>query len=144
MSRKPKGYTISTVASMYGVHEQTLRLYEREGLIKPSRSGGNTRYFTDEDLQRLEVILALTRDMGVNLAGIEIILSMREKMDEMQREFSRFFDYVSQYMAQDPIRDSEQFKNALVRVRPPQTTIVRAEPKPEAEQTTKTRRKMPR
>ena len=131
MSRKPKGYTISTVASMYGVHEQTLRLYEREGLIKPSRSGGNTRYYTDEDLLRLEVILALTRDMGVNLAGIEIILSMREKMDEMQREFSRFFDYVSQYMAHDPISGSEQFKNALVRVRPPQTTLVRTEPKPE-------------
>ena len=140
MSRKPKGYTISTVASMYGVHEQTLRLYEREGLIKPSRSGGNTRYYTDEDLLRLEVILALTRDMGVNLAGIEIILSMREKMDEMQREFSRFFDYVSQYLSQDPISGSEQFKNALVRVRPPQTTLVRTEPKTET--TSKPRRKL--
>jgi MerR family transcriptional regulator/heat shock protein HspR len=127
MNRKPKGYTISTVAGMYNVHEQTLRLYEREGLIKPSRSSGNTRYYTDEDLLRLEVILNLTRDMGVNLAGIEIILNMREKMDEMRREFLRFFEYVSQHLSQDPIRDSDQFKNALVRVRPPQVPIVQTE-----------------
>ncbi|MDQ4120452.1 MAG: MerR family transcriptional regulator [Acidobacteriota bacterium] len=79
---------------MYELHPQTLRLYEREGLLKPSRSEGNTRLYTDADLERLEVILSLTRDLGVNLAGVEIILNMREKMDEMQREFERFFEYL--------------------------------------------------
>jgi MerR family transcriptional regulator, heat shock protein HspR len=94
MSRKPKTYTISAVADQYGIHPQTLRLYEREGLLKPSRSEGNTRLYTDLDLERLELILSLTRDLGVNLAGVEIILNMREKMDAMQREFERFFEYL--------------------------------------------------
>lgn len=94
MKKRVKTYTISAVAELYDVHPQTLRLYEREGLLKPSRSDGNTRLYTDVDLQRLEVILSLTRDLGVNLAGVEIILNMRQKMDEMQREFERFFDYI--------------------------------------------------
>jgi len=94
MKRKAKTYTISAVADQYGIHPQTLRLYEREGLLKPSRSEGNTRLYTDTDLERLELILSLTRDLGVNLAGVEIILNMREKMDAMQREFERFFVYL--------------------------------------------------
>lgn len=94
MKKRVKTYTISAVAELYDVHPQTLRLYEREGLLKPSRSDGNTRLYTDIDLQRLEVILSLTRDLGVNLAGVEIILNMRQKMDDMQREFERFFEYV--------------------------------------------------
>jgi MerR family transcriptional regulator/heat shock protein HspR len=94
MKRKVRTYTISAVATQYEIHPQTLRLYEREGLLKPSRSEGNTRLYTDADLERLEVILSLTRDLGVNLAGVEIILNMREKMDAMQREFERFFDYL--------------------------------------------------
>lgn len=94
MTKKVKTYTISVVAKLYEVHPQTLRMYEREGLIKPSRSEGNTRLFTDEDLERLEVILSLTRDLGVNLAGVEIILNMREKMNAMQKEFERFFEYL--------------------------------------------------
>jgi len=99
MKRKPKTYTISAVAERYGIHPQTLRLYEREGLLKPSRSEGNTRLYTDEDLERLELVLALTRDLGVNLAGVEIILNMREKMDAMQREFERFFDYLQAHVS---------------------------------------------
>jgi MerR family transcriptional regulator/heat shock protein HspR len=94
MKRKGRTYTISAVAAQYDIHPQTLRLYEREGLLKPSRSEGNTRLYTDEDLERLELILSLTRDLGVNLAGVEIILNMREKMDAMQREFERFFAYL--------------------------------------------------
>src|SRR5687768_3897280 len=92
--RKGGTYTISAVATQYEIHPQTLRLYEREGLLKPSRSDGNTRLYTDSDLERLEVILSLTRDLGVNLAGVEIILNMREKMDAMQHEFERFFRYL--------------------------------------------------
>jgi MerR family transcriptional regulator/heat shock protein HspR len=89
---KPRkaGYMISAVAEQFQIHPQTLRLYEREGLLKPSRSEGNTRLYTDEDLQRLDVILKLTRDLGVNLAGVEIVLNMREKMSEMQRQIEQF------------------------------------------------------
>ena len=94
MKKRVKTYTISAVAEMYDIHPQTLRLYEREGLLKPSRSDGNTRLYSDEDLERLEVVLSLTRDLGVNLAGVEIILNMRQKMDEMQREFENFFNYL--------------------------------------------------
>src|SRR5580692_4433726 len=92
--RAKAGYMISAVAELYKLHPQTLRLYERVGLLKPSRSEGNTRLYTDADLARLEVILTLTREMGVNLAGIEIILNMREKMAEMQREVEIFTQFV--------------------------------------------------
>src|SRR6202043_620368 len=88
--RAKAGYMISAVAELYKLHPQTLRLYEREGLLKPSRSDGNTRLYTDEDLERLDVILKLTRDLGVNLAGVEIILNMREKMAEMQSQIEQF------------------------------------------------------
>jgi MerR family transcriptional regulator/heat shock protein HspR len=93
--RKSKGaYMISAVAEMYDIHPQTLRLYEREGLLLPSRSEGNTRLYTDEDLERLEFILNLARDLGVNIAGIAIILQMRERMEEMNRQMQGFVDYV--------------------------------------------------
>jgi MerR family transcriptional regulator/heat shock protein HspR len=81
---------ISAVAEMYGIHPQTLRLYEREGLLKPSRTEGNTRLYTDEDLERLEFILTLARDLGVNISGIAIILQMRERMEQMQSEMQQF------------------------------------------------------
>jgi MerR family transcriptional regulator/heat shock protein HspR len=85
---------ISAVAEMYGIHPQTLRLYEREGLLKPSRTEGNTRLYTEEDLERLEFILNLARDLGVNIAGIAIILQMRERMEEMNSQMQSFVDYV--------------------------------------------------
>jgi len=85
---------ISAVAEMYEIHPQTLRLYEREGLLRPSRSDGNTRLYTDEDLERLEFILNLARDLGVNIAGIAIVLQMRERMEEMNRQMQGFVDYV--------------------------------------------------
>ena len=97
MKKRIKTYTISAVAEIYDIHPQTLRLYEREGLLKPSRSDGNTRLYEDSDLERLEIILSLTRDLGVNLAGVEIILNMREKMDAMQKEFERFFEYLKSH-----------------------------------------------
>ena len=85
---------ISAVAELYAIHPQTLRLYEREGLLRPSRSDGNTRLYTDEDLERLEFILNLARDLGVNIAGIAIVLQMRERMEEMNRQMQGFVDYV--------------------------------------------------
>lgn len=87
---------ISAVAEQYGIHPQTLRLYEREGLLAPSRSEGNTRLYTDDDLERLEVILKLTRELGVNLAGVEIILNMREKMEAMQSQIEGFIQTLNQ------------------------------------------------
>src|SRR5574341_909549 len=92
--QRAKTYTISAVAEQFELHQQTLRLYEREGLLKPSRSEGNVRLYTDEDLERLEVILNLTRDLGVNLAGVEIILNMRAKMEAMEEEIREFMSYV--------------------------------------------------
>ncbi|MCC7497659.1 MAG: helix-turn-helix transcriptional regulator [Bryobacterales bacterium] len=88
--RKTAAFMISAVAEQYQIHPQTLRLYEREGLLKPSRSDGNTRLYTVEDLERLEIILELTRELGVNLAGVEIILNMREKMAAMQKQIEQF------------------------------------------------------
>ncbi len=101
MARKKNkaAYMISSVAEQFGIHPQTLRLYEREGLLSPSRSDGNTRLYTDEDLERLEVILQLTREFGVNLAGVEIILNMREKMDMMQRQMQEFVETLNSEMA---------------------------------------------
>ncbi len=97
--RKSKGvYMISSVSEMYEIHPQTLRLYEREGLLKPSRTEGNTRMYTDEDLERLEFILNLARDLGVNISGIAIILQMRERMEEMNRQMQGFVDYVRSEM----------------------------------------------
>jgi MerR family transcriptional regulator/heat shock protein HspR len=116
---------ISAVAELYKLHPQTLRLYERVGLLKPSRSYGNTRLYTDSDLERLEVILTLTREMGVNLAGIEIILNMREKMAEMQHQMESFTSFVQQELSRG-LRTvtARPQDNALVRVGPPRVIRV--------------------
>src|SRR6185369_492124 len=107
--RKGKGaYMISVVAEMYEIHPQTLRLYEREGLLKPSRSDGNTRMYTEDDLKRLEFILSLARDLGVNIAGIGIILNMRERMENMQAQMQEFVAYVQQEVM---ARAGEQMAN---------------------------------
>jgi MerR family transcriptional regulator/heat shock protein HspR len=111
--RTSGAYMISVVSEQYDIHPQTLRLYEREGLLKPSRTEGNTRLYTDRDLERLEVILSLTRDLGVNLAGVEIILNMREKMEAMQRQISEFVACLSQQMNGWPIAP-ESARRALV------------------------------
>src|SRR5438105_11437540 len=114
-SRSKAAYMISSVAEQYDIHPQTLRLYEREGLLKPSRSDGNTRLYTDEDLERLEVILHLTRDLGVNLAGVEIILNMREKMAEMQRQIQDFFGTLNRELAnRPPTKTRPQDRNSLI------------------------------
>ncbi len=100
------GYMISAIAEQYQIHPQTLRLYEREGLLKPSRSEGNTRLYTEEDMERLNVILKLTRDLGVNLAGVEIILNMREKMEEMQRQIETFVSSLNTEMSTQRARST--------------------------------------
>jgi len=117
--RAKAGYMISAVAELYKLHPQTLRLYERVGLLKPSRSQGNTRLYTDADLERLDVILTLARDMGVNLAGIEIILNMREKMIEMERQMNDFAHVVQQELSRMASQPDERApKHAIVRAGP--------------------------
>jgi MerR family transcriptional regulator/heat shock protein HspR len=116
--RKSKGaYMISAVAEMYGIHPQTLRLYEREGLLKPSRTEGNTRLYTDEDLQRLEFILNLARDLGVNISGIAIILQMRERMEEMQRQIQDFVKYIQEEVLSRATAAADPSRGAIVPVR---------------------------
>ena len=117
--RKTKGaYMISAVAEMYDIHPQTLRLYEREGLLKPSRTEGNTRLYTDEDLERLEFILNLARDLGVNIAGIAIILQMRERMEEMNRQMHSFVEYVrTEMLTHIQNAAGPQSKSAMVPLR---------------------------
>src|SRR5580698_1244715 len=107
-SKSKAAYMISSVAEQYEIHPQTLRLYERVGLLKPSRSQGNTRLYTDGDLERLEVILNLTRELGVNLAGIEIILNMRDKMAGMQTQMEEFIKFVRTEVARDFIGTSNR------------------------------------
>ncbi len=118
-------YMISVVSKAYGIHPQTLRLYEREGLLKPSRTDGNTRLYSEEDLRQLEVILNLTRELGVNLAGVEIVLNMRRRMEQMQAEVNEFVAWVRQELARASADGwQERLQQALVRL--PPTPLVRA------------------
>ena len=130
--RKSKGaYMISAVAEMYEIHPQTLRLYEREGLLKPSRTEGNTRLYTDEDLERLEFILNLARDLGVNIAGIAIILQMRERMEEMNRQMHDFVEYVrSEMLTHITQAAGAASKSAIVPMRKPMIVQRQASPLP--------------
>jgi len=114
---RSKYYHISNVARLYNIHPQTLRLYEREGLLTPSRSEGNTRLYSDEDLQRLDVILNLSRDLGVNLAGIEIILNMRSKIERIEKEVSEFLEYVRVEFFEGREDEFDRKKDALVQIR---------------------------
>ena len=128
-----KYYMISVVAKAYGIHPQTLRLYEREGLLTPSRTEGNTRLYSDEDLRQLEVILNLTRDLGVNLAGVEIVLNMRRKMEQVQQEVSEFVAWVRQELARAAQEGwQERLQQALVRLPPTPLARAAAEEKPRA------------
>src|SRR5205085_7285882 len=116
--RKSKGaYIISALAEMYGIHPQTLRLYEREELLKPSRTEGNTHLYTEEDLLRLEFILSLARDLGVNIAGIAIILQMRERMEEMQQQIQDFVKYIQQEVLARATAAADPSKGAIVPLR---------------------------
>src|SRR6202166_5312431 len=128
MERKKKGkaaYMISVVAETYDIHPQTLRLYEREGLLKPSRSDGNTRLYTQEDLERLEVILNLTRDLGVNLAGVDVILNMRQRQAEMQGEMQEFIEYVEREFTNRSPELAQKINQAIVKVTPTHVTLAR-------------------
>ena len=117
--KEPKNYYhISSVSKMFNIHPQTLRLYEREGLLRPSRSEGNTRCYTDEDLRRLELILNLTRELGVNLAGVEVVLNMRKKIEKIEEEVNLFLEYIRKEFFEGKEEEFELRTKSLVRVRP--------------------------
>ena len=118
--RKDGRYTISAVAGMFDVHPQTLRMYEREGLIEPGRSEGNTRLYSEENLERLEIILTLTRDMGVNLAGVEVIIDLREKLVQAVDRLGEL-EEIFRSEAMDELRDQLRYvspeKGAMIPLR---------------------------
>jgi len=118
MEREGPLYLISTVAKMWNIHPQTLRLYEREGLIKPARTEGNTRLYSQEDIERLRTILTLTRELGVNLAGVEIILRLREQIEELQKEVEKLATLLGRYMQVEIERLQQEGRPGLVKVSP--------------------------
>ncbi len=121
--KEPRGdkayFMISVVARRFEVHPQTLRLYEREGLVKPSRTQGNTRLYSEEDLERLSFILSLTRDLGVNLAGVEIVMHLRDKIETMQQEMERFVAEVREELGRRKQGEAVESSRALVKVSSP-------------------------
>ena len=113
-----KYYHISAVAQMYDIHPQTLRLYEREGLFKPSRSDGNTRLYSEDDLKQLEFIISLTRELGVNLAGVEVVINMKQRMNQIEAEVNEFLEYVRREFVEGHEEEFEQRRQALIRITP--------------------------
>ncbi|MEX0849773.1 MAG: MerR family transcriptional regulator [Candidatus Dependentiae bacterium] len=100
--KKNKGFfSISAVAKMFSVHQQTIRLYEKEGLINPKRSSGNTRLFSEDDIDRLEEVIYLTHQLGINLAGVQMILKLKKKIDKMQKEMNRAFDRAKEQLDEE-------------------------------------------
>lgn len=113
-----KFYHISAVAQMYDIHPQTLRLYEREGLLKPSRSDGNTRLFSEDDLKQLGFIINLTRELGVNLAGVEVVINMKQRMNQIEAEVNEFLEYIRREFIEGHEEEFEQRRQALIRITP--------------------------
>lgn len=118
MRKKTVYYSIGQVAESYNIHQQTLRQYERFGLLKPSRTDGNTRLYCDLDLERLDIIINLTRELGVNLAGVEIVLNMRDKMSEMQQQMDALIRYIQVAVERNEITIQDEEVKSLVRVSP--------------------------
>ena len=124
-----KYYHISNVARMFNIHPQTLRLYEREGLLRPSRSEGNTRLYSDDDLKRLEIILNLTRDLGINLAGVEVVLNMLQKIERIEAEVNEFVGYVRREFFEGREDEFEYRKQAIIQMSPGKIVKIEREEK---------------
>ncbi|MGE5850186.1 MAG: heat shock protein transcriptional repressor HspR [Candidatus Methylomirabilota bacterium] len=131
--QKRRLYMISVVAEMFDIHPQTLRAYEREGLLRPTRTDGNTRLYSEEDLERIELILRLTKELGINLAGVEVILNMRERMNDMQRHMNQMFQEMLRRMETEfkHLEQAQQNLEGLVPVG--RTGIIRRVPVEAAE-----------
>ena len=118
MKRDRAFYMISVVSKRFNVHPQTLRLYEREGLLKPSRTDGNTRLYSDEDLERLSRILRLTRDLGVNLAGVEVVLNIQDAMERMEKEYNTLLESLREELKKREKESRLRSTQALVKASP--------------------------
>lgn len=116
MKRKKGFFSISAVAEMFSVHQQTIRLYEKEGLIAPKRSEGNTRLFSEEDIEKLEEIIYLTHQLGINLAGVEMILKLQKKIHRLQKEMNKVLDDASAELAQEELLAKERAKTSAQRL----------------------------
>jgi len=111
MIKRKKGYfSISAVAKMFSVHQQTIRLYEKEGLITPKRSEGNTRLFSEDDVDRLEEVIYLTHELGINLAGVEMILKLKRQIKKMQKDMNDLFDNTQNQLEQEEATVKETIK----------------------------------
>ncbi|MBI5696551.1 MAG: helix-turn-helix transcriptional regulator [Nitrospirae bacterium] len=122
--REKAVYMISVVAEMLGLHPQTLRLYEREGFVCPKRTEGGVRLYSADDVERLRTVITLTRDLGVNLAGVEVILTMREKMEKLQEDMERAAEEMRREFMAELARREELMKNPLVKV-PPKGRVIK-------------------
>lgn len=116
MKRKKGYFSISAVAKMFSVHQQTIRLYEKEGLISPKRSEGNTRLFSEEDVNRLEEIIHLTHTLGINLAGVEMILRLQKQIKRMQREMNMLFKETQDELTKETEMSKDIIKSAATRL----------------------------
>src|SRR5579872_1078245 len=115
--RRKKGFfSISAVAKMFSVHQQTVRLYEKQGLISPKRSSGNTRLFSEEDIDQLEEVIYLTHDMGINLAGVEMILRLKKQIKKMQSDMNKIFDTTQQELEQENEKSKEIVQSSYQRL----------------------------
>lgn len=115
--RRKKGFfSISAVAKMFSVHQQTVRLYEKQGLISPKRSSGNTRLFSEEDIDQLEEVIYLTHEMGINLAGVEMILRLKKQIKKMQNEMNKIFDSTQQELEQENEKSKEIVQSSYQRL----------------------------
>lgn len=116
INRKKGYFSISAVAKMFSVHQQTVRLYEREGLINPKRSSGNTRLFSEEDIDRLEEVIYLTHELGINLAGVEMILKLKKQMKKMQFDMNKMFESTHQQLDKERIHVQEVAQKVAKRI----------------------------
>lgn len=116
MKRKKGYFSISAVAQMFDVHQQTVRLYEREGLICPKRSDGNTRLFSEEDINRLEEIIHLTHKLGINLAGVDMILKQQKKIEKLQKEINNLFRNMQEDLEEESLHNQEIVTSATQRL----------------------------
>lgn len=115
--KRNKGFfSISAVAKMFTVHQQTIRLYEKEGLLTPKRSSGNTRLFSEEDVNRLEEIIYLTHQLGINLAGVEMILKLKRQISKMQKDMNKIFDDTHAELTKEGETSKEQIKSSMKRL----------------------------
>lgn len=116
IKRKKGFFSISAVAKMFSVHQQTIRLYEKQGLITPNRSEGGTRLFSEEDIDRLEDIIYLTHELGINLAGVEMVLKLKKQMKKMQNDMNKLFEQTQQQLDIDALASKEVIAKSTQRL----------------------------